>query len=85
MSDPVAWLIECDDGGRWCVTDRERASTPICGGQKGTVTPLYRRATLTDAEREAVRVARDAYADDDGNAECEEIAAVLSGLLERLG
>lgn len=40
-------------------------------------------STLTDAERVAVRVARDAYADDDGNAECEEIAAVLSGLLER--
>jgi hypothetical protein len=38
---------------------------------------------LTHTERRAIRVARDAYADDDGNAECESIAAVLSGLLER--
>lgn len=41
------------------------------------------RLRLTAAEREAVQVARDAYADDDGNAECEQIAAVLSRLLER--
>lgn len=41
--------------------------------------------TLTDAERKAVRAARDAYADDDGDAECEEIAATLRGLLERMG
>ena len=47
--------------------------------------PLYAQPqpTLTDEERKAVSVARDAYADDDGNAECEEIAAVLSRLLER--
>jgi hypothetical protein len=41
------------------------------------------RLRLTDAEREAIEVARNAYADDDGNAECESIATVLSGLLER--
>jgi hypothetical protein len=42
------------------------------------------RLRLTDEERRVILVARDAYADDDGNAECESIAAVLSGLLERL-
>ena len=56
------------------------ATLSVCDGNV-TVTM---DATLTDAEREAVQVARDAYADDDGNAECEEIAAVLSRLLERL-
>lgn len=37
--------------------------------------------TLTDAEREAVAVAAEAYADDHG----ERFAATLRGLLERLG
>lgn len=59
------------------------AMRDMCGG--GEIVPLYRQPqpTITGAEREAVQVARDAYADDDGNAECEEIAAVLSRLLER--
>lgn len=51
---------------------------------RGGIVTVTMDATLTKAEREAVRVARDAYADDDGNAECEHIAAVLSGLLDRL-
>jgi hypothetical protein len=43
--------------------------------------PLYRHAqpTLTDAEREAVEVAAEAYADDHG----ERFAATLRGLLDR--
>jgi hypothetical protein len=42
-----------------------------------SLTPL----TLTDAEREAVEVAAEAYADDHG----ERFAATLRGLLSRLG
>jgi hypothetical protein len=40
-----------------------------------TLTPL----TLTDAEREAIEVAAEAYASDHG----ERFAAILRGLLER--
>lgn len=79
MSDPVAWLIECDDGGRWCVLDRERAGTPICGGHTGTVTPLYREATLTDAEREVLRN----VADDASYRALAYTEQVVRGLLER--
>jgi hypothetical protein len=47
----------------------------------GRTVPLYRHAqpTLTDAEREAVEVAAEAYADDHG----ERFAATLRGLLDR--
>ena len=44
-----------------------------------TLTPF----TLTNAEREAVRDAADAYADNDDDADCERIAATLRGLLDR--
>lgn len=40
--------------------------------------------SLTDAERFTLRGVRDTYADED-DAECNEIAAVIDGLLERLG
>jgi len=40
-------------------------------------------ATLTAEEREAIREAADAYADNDDDADCERIAATLRGLLER--
>jgi len=58
---------------------------PVCPYVIGTVTryctltPL----TLTDAEREAIREAADAYSLDDGDPDCERIAATLRGLLER--
>jgi len=44
-----------------------------------TLTPF----TLTDAEREAIREAADAYALDDLDSDCDRIAATLRGLLER--
>lgn len=40
------------------------------------------RLRLTDAERHCLREVRDTYADEDDVA-CNEIAAVLDGLLER--
>ena len=39
--------------------------------------------TLTDAEREAIKVAERDYADNDMDAGCYHIAATLRGLLER--
>ena len=38
---------------------------------------------LTDAERRAVREAADAYEQNNGDADCERIAAALRGLLDR--
>lgn len=81
-NEPVAWYVSCNG---WKYVSLLREAAESAGGSH--VVPLYRhpQPTLTDEEREAVRVARDAYADDDGNAECEEIAAVLTSVLERLG
>jgi hypothetical protein len=42
------------------------------------------KPTLTDAERFVLREVRDIYADED-DVKCNEIAAVLDGLLERVG
>jgi len=41
-------------------------------------------ATLTDAERNDLAIAADAYSDNDDDPDCERIAATLRGLLERL-
>jgi hypothetical protein len=56
-----------------------------------TDTPSYEelqrevaRLRLTDAERFVLREVRDIYADED-DVKCNEIAAVIDGLLERLG
>jgi hypothetical protein len=70
---PVAWASVAENGQPMCLGyDR-----PI----DATAVPLYRHAqpTLTDAEREAVEVAAEAYADDHG----ERFAATLRGLLDR--
>ena len=39
--------------------------------------------TLTDAEREAIRTAMNAYGESNDDRECEMIEATLWGLLER--
>jgi len=50
--------------------------------QGGNVT-VTMDATLTDAERAAIREAADAYEQNNGDADCERIAATLRGLLAR--
>ena len=73
---PVAWAAVAPNGQpMWLCCDRP--ALPI--GER--TVPLYRHAqpTLTDAEREAVEVAAEAYADDHG----ERFAATLRGLLDR--
>lgn len=88
-AEPVAWGV-VDEGGLWFTRvriedaaeafNRAMAFTKESGG----LIPLYRSPTLTDAEREAVRKAAGAYALNDDDAECGEIAATLRGLLARL-
>lgn len=41
------------------------------------------RLRLTDAEREALWTAAEAYAENDGDPECERIATALHGLWQR--
>jgi len=55
------------------------ATLSVCDGAV-TVTMDF---TLTDAERNDLAIAADAYADNDDDPDCERIAATLRGLLER--
>ena len=80
IEDPMAWLAFATDGSESCavyVTDGEAQAAAEAWGWQ--VLPLYLAARLTDAEREAVGVAAEAYADDHG----ERFAATLRGLLDR--
>jgi hypothetical protein len=85
---PVAWGIQFWTGdihyevfGTEEQAEREmyRVSPPadVC---PAWVVPMYIKPSLTDAEREAVEVAAEAYAADQG----EQFATTLRGLLERL-
>ena len=40
---------------------------------------------ITDAERQAIKEAADAYEQNNGDPDCERIADTLHGLLDRLG
>ncbi len=97
--DPVAWLAHSDEwqmvslhrehadaaadenGGEVVPLYRTPQTCPHVVGRTTlhcSLTPF----TLTDAERFVLREVRDAYADV-GDVACDEIAAVLDGLLER--
>jgi hypothetical protein len=91
MGDPDCGdRIEASDVVRWAADEIERlrfairrladqdATLSVCGGNV-TVTM---DATLTRYERHCIGRVRDIYADEDDVA-CNEIAAVLDGLLER--
>lgn len=76
-----------------CGSDRTDKAAPRPAGTGDTpeahATPGACRSrggcTLTDAERQAVREAADAYAENDDDADCERIAVTLRGLLNRSG
>jgi len=55
------------------------ATLSVC---EGAVT-VQVEATLTDAEREAITTAMNAYGENNDDRECEMIEATLWGLLER--
>lgn len=59
----------------------------VCPYVTGTVTRYCTLTpfTLTDAEREAIAVAAEAYEQNNGDPDCERIADTLHGLLDRLG
>ena len=83
IHEPVAWWFKCNDYES--VTLLREHADAMAEPYGTTPAPLYRAPTLTPEEREAVRQAADAYADDDANDECAKIADTLRSLLQRLG
>lgn len=87
--EAVAWTIDLGGGNVYDIQNFQWEAEAIAAallkteGVIAKAVPLYRHTqpTLTDAEREAVEVAAEAYADDHG----ERFAATLRALLERLG
>ncbi len=84
-SQPVAWEIRRSDGALEAFTPCVRMAEQIlrCIGV-GTILPLYRQPqpTLTDAEREAIALAKSRLGTSDGDWQADD---VLAALLERLG
>jgi hypothetical protein len=76
-NEPVAFAAINDNGDiAWIGYTQEAAAD---GASGRPVVPLYRSPTLTDAEREAIEVAAEAYASDHG----ERFAEILRLLLKR--
>ena len=80
-SHAAAWAVE-HGGSIVYVAIRAHDAQEWAGGGPVDVVPLYREATITSAERFVLREVRDTYADED-DVKCNEIAAVIDGLLER--
>jgi hypothetical protein len=84
--EPVAWAVLLADGERiydvYAIEEEAKAIDEAVAGNHGIV-PLYRSPTLTDAEREAIQTAMNAYGENNDDRECEMIEATLWGLLER--
>ena len=87
MSDnqnPVAWHVT-GDGYEYSTLLEEHARA-IVEEEGGTVVPLYRCPSLTDAEREAVELAaEDCRYHQDPGGRAAFIEATLRGLLDRHG
>jgi hypothetical protein len=82
-SEPVAWRAYDTDGSEAVYSLYEQARA-AADEWNWSVEPLYRKPTLTDAEREAIK-AGIANCEDItyGGATDQEAAATLRGLLER--
>ena len=84
-SEPVAWWVrgcEYDTGCEYEFVALLKEQAELAATQGGKAVPLYRSPSLTDAEREAVEIAVEYV----GSAfQVEHHAAVLRGLLQRLG
>lgn len=84
-SEPLAWWVrgcEYDTGCEYEFVALLKEQAELAATQGGKAVPLYQSPSLTDAEREAVEIAVEYV----GSAfQVEHHAAVLRGLLERLG
>ena len=66
------------------LADQDATLSLLCKRDGSQVVTVTMDAALTDAEREAVETAMNAYGSDNANPECAAIEATLWGLLERL-
>jgi hypothetical protein len=78
--EPVAWAILHKDHQYVSLCRKQAEAHNVYTDAE--IVPLYAGPTLTDEERFVLREVRDIYADED-DAKCNEIAAVIDGLLER--
>ncbi len=85
-NEPIAWAVLLADGERiydvYAIEEEAKAIDEAVTGNHGIV-PLYHSPTLTDAERQAIQTAMNAYGENNDDRECEMIEATLWGLLER--
>ena len=85
-TEPVAWAVCTPGDGDWsqCFFHEphaQRCASAIFGSKN--IVPLYRKPTLTDAEREAIYRASQYLSQNDVFEGMAEDAATLRGLLER--
>jgi hypothetical protein len=89
---PVAWAVTCASGQdvyeAFAAHQKDEAESLAeqCLFGKPVplpLRPLYFAPTLTDAEREAIWTIAEAYAENDGDPECERIARIMQGLWQR--
>ena len=79
---PVAWAAIGKNGvPMWLAYHRQDAEVAVVG--MAEVVPLYRSPALTDEERAAIWTVAEAYAENDGDPECERIARIMQGLWQR--
>jgi len=79
---PVAWAAVGKNGvPMWLAYHRQDAEGAVVG--MAEVVPLYRSPTLTDEERKAIWTVAEAYAENDGDPECQKIARIMQGLWSR--
>ena len=79
--EPVAFAVFGD--GYEYVSLLPEMCVAWAGENGGRTVPLYRSPALTDAEREAIWTVAEAYAENDGDPECERIATIMQGLWQR--
>jgi hypothetical protein len=77
----VAYYVRGSEYDTGCEFEFVTLSREHAEAAGGTVKTLV---LITDAERFVLREVRDIYADQ-GDVKCDEIAAAIDGLLERLG
>jgi len=83
-SQPVGWGAVASDGSVVCMM-RRRADVASYVVDGTPIVPLYRQPqpVLADEEREAIWTVAEAYAENDGDPECQKIARIMQGLWHR--
>jgi len=94
QQEPAAWAVTMGDGSAYeAFAAHQRGEAEVLAnecrfGNKSLplpLAPLYLRPqpTLTAEEREAIWTVAEAYAENDGDPDCERIARIMQGLWQR--